>query len=163
MMKIMAYRIPDMSMSTHTHSCGRLVPRSRMNEAPRLQVQTLRLALCLCLQHALPGSTEVLHVHPHSSLAESQETSLGANGLDIGTGKVILLVDELIQVNVLVQGHLGCVQGEDFLLGRFWTLVSDGYMRDSGGQTYGQGSRRGSFGRYGLDGSRRGRASQSCW
>ena len=83
----------------------------------RLQVQTLWLALALCLQDSFPRRAEVLHVHPHSSLAQGQKTGFGADGLDIGTRQVVLLVDELVEVDVLVEGHLGRVEGEDLLLG----------------------------------------------
>jgi hypothetical protein len=90
----------------------------------RSQVQTLWLTLGLRLQYSLPCSAEVLHIDAHSSLTESQETSLGADGLDVGTGEVVLLVDELVKIDVLVEGHFGGVEGEDLLLGRLCLIVS---------------------------------------
>jgi hypothetical protein len=91
---------------------------------PRLQVQTLWLTFALCLQYSLSCRAEVLHVDTHSPLTESQQTRLGTNGLDVGTGQIVLLVDELVQIDVFVQGHLGGVEGEDLLLGRLCLAVN---------------------------------------
>lgn len=90
----------------------------------RLQVQTLWLTFRLRLQYSLPCSAEILHVDAHSPLTQSQETGLGADGLDVSTGEVVLLVDELIEIDVLVEGHLGGVECEDLLLGRLCLVVS---------------------------------------
>lgn len=75
--------------------------------------------LALGLQDSLPRRPEVLHLDPHSSLTQGHQTGLGADGLDVGTGKVVFLVDELVEVNILIQGHFGGVQREDLLLGSF--------------------------------------------
>ena len=45
-------------------------------------------------------------------------------GLDVGTGEIVLLVDELVEIDVLVERHLGGVEGEDLLLGRLCLVVS---------------------------------------
>jgi hypothetical protein len=94
-----------------------------------LQVQPLRLALSLRLEDTFPGGTEVLHVDPHTTLTERHETSLGTDGLDVGTGKVILLVDELVKINVFVERHLGGVESEDLLLGSFCIMISTCFIR----------------------------------
>lgn len=57
----------------------------------RLQVQSLWLALLLGLEYSLAGGPEICHLDPHTSLTQSHQTGLGAYGLDVGTGKVILL------------------------------------------------------------------------
>ena len=89
-----------------------------MQDCLHLEVQTFRLSLTLGLQDALPCSSKVSHLNTHSPLSESHQPGLRAYGLDVSAGEVILLIDELIQINVLIQRHLGGMQGEDFLLGR---------------------------------------------
>jgi len=71
-----------------------------------LQVQTLWLTLSLRLKNTFSCSSEVLHVDTHTTFPKSHETSFRADSLDIGTGKVVLLVDELVKIDVLVEGHL---------------------------------------------------------
>ena len=90
----------------------------------RLQIQALGFTLSLRLKNTLPCGTEVLHVDPHTTLAERHKTCLGADGLDVSTRKVVLLVDELIEVDVVTEGHLRSVQGKDLLLGGFCMVVS---------------------------------------
>jgi hypothetical protein len=87
-----------------------------MCQTLQLQVQPLRLPLTLCLQHSLPRRPKIRHLHPHSPLSKSHQTRLRANSLDIRTTKIILLVDELVEVDVAIQGHFGRVEGEDLLL-----------------------------------------------
>jgi hypothetical protein len=118
------YYEPTMSASVYAYLLIQLSKASDSDKVHQLftkrtslQVQSLWLALCLRLKHSFSGSTEVFHVHPHSPLAESQQTGFGANGFDIGTGEVVLLVDKLVEVNVLVERHLGGVESEDLLLG----------------------------------------------
>jgi hypothetical protein len=100
---------------------------SAMPWVSRLQVQALWLALALRLQDSFPCRAEVLHVHPHSSLAKGQETGLGTDGLDISTRQIVLLVDKLVQIDILVQRHLGGVEGEDLLLGGLCGIVRSSY------------------------------------
>lgn len=90
----------------------------------RLQVQALWLTLCLRLKDTFPCGAEVLHVNSHTTLTECHETSFGADGLDVGTRKVVLLVDELVEIDILVERHLGGVESKDLLLGGFFMMVS---------------------------------------
>ena len=83
-----------------------------------LQVQAFRLAFTLGLENPLSGRAEVSHLHSHPALTQSHEACLGAYGLDIGAGKIVLLVDELVEVDIVVERHLGGVEGENLLLGR---------------------------------------------
>jgi hypothetical protein len=83
---------------------------------PVLQIQTLGLTLRLRLHHALPGRPEISHLHSHSTFAQGHETGLRADSLDIGTTEFVLLVDELVEVDVSAERHLGSVQVEDLLL-----------------------------------------------
>lgn len=62
-------------------------------------------------------------MHPHPAFSQRHQTSFRANGADIGTGEIVLLVDELIEVDVVTEGHLRSVQGEDLLLGVFCELL----------------------------------------
>lgn len=89
-----------------------------------LQVQALWLTLRLRLEDTFPCGTEILHVDPHTTLTERHETSLGTDGLDVGTGKVVLLVDELVEIDILVERHLGGVESKDLLLGGFCMIVN---------------------------------------
>ena len=68
----------------------------------RLQIQALGFTLSLRLKNTLPRSSEVLHVDPHTTLTESHESGFRADGLDISTREVILLVDELVEINILI-------------------------------------------------------------
>jgi hypothetical protein len=89
-----------------------------------LQVQTLWLTLSLRLKNTLSCGAEVFHVDPHTTLTEGHETSLGTDGLDVGTRKVVLLVDELVKIDILVERHFGGVESEDLLLGSFCIMIS---------------------------------------
>jgi hypothetical protein len=89
-----------------------------------LQVQALRLTVSLRLKNTLPCSPEVLHVDTHTTLTEGHETGFGADGLDISTGEVVLLVDELVEIDVHVERHLRGVESEDLLLGGFLAKIS---------------------------------------
>lgn len=84
-----------------------------------LQVQTLRLTLALRLKHSLPCTPEIGHLHPHSALTKSHQTSFAANSLDIRTRQVVLLVDEFVEVDVVAEGHFGGMEGKDLFLGVF--------------------------------------------
>lgn len=57
----------------------------------QLQVQALGLTLLLRLEHTLPGGAEICHLHAHTTLTQCHHTRLGADGLDVGTGQVVLL------------------------------------------------------------------------
>ena len=89
-----------------------------------LQIQAFRLTLALSLEYPFSSSAEIIHVYPHSALSESQQPSLGADSLDIGTREVIFLIDELVKIDVFVERHLGCVEREDLFLGRLCDDVS---------------------------------------
>lgn len=87
---------------------------------PHLQVQPFdRTAVLLRLHNPFLGRTEVVHLHPHPAFSQRHQTSFCANGTDVGTGKIVLLVDELIEVDVIAERHLRSVQGENLLLGVF--------------------------------------------
>src|SRR4051812_24584736 len=98
-----------------------------------LQVQSLRLTLTLCLKNPLPRSSEIGHLNTHSSFSKSQETSLGANCLDIRTGKIILLIDELLEIDIFIQGHLGGMEGEDLALGDLIGVLEEDLTIDTTG------------------------------
>lgn len=51
----------------------------------KLQVQALGLALRLGLEHSFTSSPEVSHLDAHTTLPQCQQTSLGADCLDVGT------------------------------------------------------------------------------
>ena len=72
-----------------------------------LQVQALRLALALCLHNSLPRRSEIRHLHPHSPLPQRHQPSFGTNGFDIGTGEIVFLVDKFVEIDVVVERHLG--------------------------------------------------------
>ena len=92
---------------------------SKVHTAP-LQVQSLhRATVLLRLHDALPGSTEILHLHSHPTLAQRHQTGFRANRSNIGSGEIVLLVDELVQIHVVTEGHLRRVESEDLLLGVF--------------------------------------------
>lgn len=84
-----------------------------------LQVESLGLSLALGLEHALSCLPKVGHVDSHSPLSQSHETSLTAHGANVGTRKIILLVDKLFEINIVCQRHFGSVKSEDFALGVF--------------------------------------------
>lgn len=84
-----------------------------------LQIQSLRLALILSLEDTLTSSSEILHLHSHTALAEGHETSLGTDGFDIGTREIVLLADEFFKVDVFAEGHFAGVKEEDFALSVF--------------------------------------------
>lgn len=81
-----------------------------------LQVQALGLAFLLRAQHSFASSSEVSHLDSHSALTEGHKTGLRADSLDVGTRKIILLGNELLQVNILVERHLAGVKGENLAL-----------------------------------------------
>lgn len=130
-----------------------------------LQVQSLHgSTILLRLHDALTSRAEVIHLYPHPTLSESHQTRLGTNGPNIGTGKIILLADELIQVHVVTEGHLRGMQGENLLLGGFCEVGSAKMFEFTQSKyTHGQGSRRESYGRYDQAESERDQAFQSCW
>lgn len=91
-----------------------------MMKRKHLQIQSLRLTLILSLKDTLTSSSEILHLHSHTTLAEGHEAGLGADGLDIGAGKVVLLADEFFEVDVFAEGHFAGVEEEDLALGVFY-------------------------------------------
>ena len=78
-----------------------------------LQIQALRLAFTLRLHHAFPRTPEVSHLHPHPPFSQRPQPRLRANCLDISARQIVLLADELIQVDVIIERHLGCVEIKD--------------------------------------------------
>lgn len=85
-------------------------------EAHILQVQSFRLTFSLGLHDSLPCRSEVRHLHPHAPLPQGHQPSFRANGLDVGSGEVILLIDKLVKLDIVVERHLGCVKSEDLSL-----------------------------------------------
>lgn len=61
-----------------------------------LQVQSLGLAFRLRLHHPLPRRSEIRHLHPHAPLSKRHQPGFGADGFDVCTGEVVLLIDELV-------------------------------------------------------------------
>ena len=53
----------------------------------------------------LPSGGDVALIHSHPPLAQSQETGLRANSLDVGTGEVILCSDKLLQIDIFRKCH----------------------------------------------------------
>lgn len=90
-----------------------------------LQIQPLDgTTVLLCLHNPFSGSTEIVHLHPHPALSQRHQTGLGTDGTNVGSGKVVLLVDKLIEIDIVTKGHLRSVQGKDLLLGVFYSVVS---------------------------------------
>ena len=85
--------------------------------ATTLQVQTLGLTFLLRAQHTLARGPEIGHLDSHPALTQRHHARLGADGLDVGAGEVVLLRDELLELHVLGQAHLARVQEEDLALG----------------------------------------------
>lgn len=86
----------------------------------RLQVQALhRATILLRLHDAFPSRPEVVHLYAHATLPQSHKTSFSTNRPNICTGKIVLLVNELVEVDIVAEGHLRSVQGENLLLGIF--------------------------------------------
>ena len=96
-----------------------------------LQIQSLGLTLILGLEDTLTSSSEIFHLHSHASLAEGHETSLGADGFDVGAGEIVLLADEFFEVDVFAEGHFAGVEEEDFALGVFYEPKNVGEMSNS--------------------------------
>lgn len=71
-----------------------------------LQVQTLWLALGLGLHHSFTRCSEVCHLDPHPPLAKSHETGFRAYGFNVGAGEVVFLVDEFVEFDIVIEGHL---------------------------------------------------------
>lgn len=69
------------------------------------------------VQHLLLGLLEVLFVYSHTALAKGDQTGLSAHCLDIGSGQVVFSRDQLFELHVVGQAHLGGVDLEDFVLG----------------------------------------------
>ena len=136
------------------HATFPLIPS--LQACPILQVQPLDLLLSLGLHHIISRTPEIAHLHPHSPLPQSPQPSFGADGFDVGTAEIVLLRDELIEVDVGIEGHLRGVEVEDLALGVFCRLqsVSEAQVKaiEGEGKAYGQGSRTGSCGRYDLGG-----------
>ena len=86
----------------------------------KLQVEALWLVTLLSLHDSLPCGPEVRHLNSHTSLPQSHQARLGADCLDIRAGEIVLLADELVKIYIIVQRHLGCVEGEDLAFGVFW-------------------------------------------
>src|SRR5688572_14437416 len=78
-----------------------------------LQIQTLRLALLLRAKDTLTRRPEVRHLHSHTTLPQRHHTCLRADGFDVSSREIILLRDELLEIYIVVEIHLGCVEGED--------------------------------------------------
>ncbi|TLS25756.1 hypothetical protein PpBr36_07926 [Pyricularia pennisetigena] len=101
-------------------------------------VKSLWLALLLGAQNPLPGSTEVGHLDTHSPLTKRHQPSLRADCLDVGTRQVILLRNELFQIDVLVERHLGGVEGEDLALGVLIRILEQDLSVDTAGSDQGR-------------------------
>ena len=105
---------------------------------PPLEVQTLGDVALLPVQRLLLGLDEVLLTDLHPALPQRQHPGLGADGLDVGPAQVVLAHDELLEVDVLGQCHLGRVDVEDVPLGldvrqREFDLAIDPAGADEGG------------------------------
>jgi len=81
-----------------------------------LEVEPLRGALLLPVEHVLFGLLEVLVGYLHPPFSEGEESGLGTDGLDVSAGEVILGHDVLLKVYVLRQSHTTCVDVENSAL-----------------------------------------------
>ncbi|GMS79169.1 hypothetical protein PENTCL1PPCAC_1344, partial [Pristionchus entomophagus] len=79
----------------------------------RLEVECFGGALLLAVQHVLLRLLKVRHRDAHATLAEGEQTRLGAHRLDICSAQVILGGDELVECHVVAQLHSRCVDPED--------------------------------------------------
>lgn len=102
-----------------------------------LQIQTLRLALLFRAEHSLSRRPEIRHLYPHAAFSERQQTRLRANGLDVSTREVVLLRDELLQVDVFVEAHLGRVQSKDLSLRHLVGVLEQDLSVDTSGSNQG--------------------------
>lgn len=84
-----------------------------------LQIQSFWLAFTLSLHYSLTRRSEVCHLDSHSPFSQCEQACFGTDGFDVGPGKIVLLVDELIKLDVVAEGHLGCVEIEDLAFGVF--------------------------------------------
>ena len=113
-----------------------LPPPSKLPSSPSLhtlQIQTLRLALRLRLEHPLPRAPKIRHLHPHPALPQRHQPGLGADGLDVRARQVVLLGDKLLEVDVLVEAHLARVQREDLALGVLVRVLEQDLAVDTAG------------------------------
>merc|ERR1711971_948743 len=83
----------------------------------KLHVESLRGSLLLPVKHILLRLLEVFLGHLHPPLSESEQSSLSADCLDVGTRDIVLGHNVLFKVNVFSQGHFPCVDAKDSALG----------------------------------------------
>merc|ERR1711971_1459409 len=83
----------------------------------KLHVESLRGSLLLPVKHILLRLLEVFLGHLHPPLSESEQSSLSADCLDVGTREIVLGHNVLFKVNVFSQGHFPCVDAKDSALG----------------------------------------------
>mmetsp|Transcript_4964 Transcript_4964/g.16607 ORF Transcript_4964/g.16607 Transcript_4964/m.16607 type:complete len:323 (-) Transcript_4964:459-1427(-) len=81
------------------------------------EVEPLGMSPLLLVEHVLLGLAELGLRHLHAALAQRQQAGLGADGLDVRAGELVLGHDEFLKVDVVRQGHLGRVDAEDVPLG----------------------------------------------
>jgi hypothetical protein len=77
-----------------------------MEASPSLQEEALGHVALLLVEGRLLGVLEVRLGHVHPALAQGQQAGLGADGLDVGPGEVVLGLHELLEVDVWAHAHL---------------------------------------------------------
>ena len=92
----------------------------------------------LRLQYTLARCPEVCHLHSHTALPQRHHTRLGTDGFDVGTGQVVLLRDKLLEFHIVVEVHLGGVEGEDLALGVLVGILEKDLAIDTTGSDQGR-------------------------
>ena len=114
---------------------------------PTLKVQPLNLLLRLRLHNPIPRGPKIAHLDPHPPFPQRHEPSFRADSLDVRTGELVFLPDELFELDVFAKGHFRGVEVEDFAFGVFCEEGVSVYFRLKGGmgkliETHGEWKRR---------------------
>ena len=83
-----------------------------------LEIQSLGGALLFFIKNIFFRFLEVFICYFHPMLSQGHQTSLCADGLDVGTREVILSHDQ-VQGHIIGQRHPACVDLKDVLLSLF--------------------------------------------
>lgn len=79
----------------------------------------------LAVQALVLGRPEIRHLNLHSSFTKRNQAGFRTHSFDVRARQILLGHDELLQVDIVSQTHLACVDAEDLslsLLVREWEL-----------------------------------------
>mmetsp|Transcript_25251 Transcript_25251/g.79226 ORF Transcript_25251/g.79226 Transcript_25251/m.79226 type:complete len:235 (+) Transcript_25251:651-1355(+) len=125
------YGTRDMSMlatfsrrATHTRTHARATYARKPPTTPRytppllsLDVHAFRSVALLLVERALLSLLEVNLRHLHAALAQREEASLGADGLDVRARELVLGHDHDLEVDIVGEAHARRVDAKDAALG----------------------------------------------